>query len=78
MACALFELFLIITSRQALRLTRDAMPLLLASGIAFNAVNISFYLAISKINVAAAITLEYTTPLFVLILSALLHKLRLS
>ncbi len=54
------------------------MPLLLASGIAFTAVNISFYLAISKINVAAAITLEYTAPLFVMILSALLHKRRLS
>ena len=54
------------------------MPLLLASGIAFTAVNISFYLAISKINVAAAITLEYTAPLFVLILSVLLHKRRLS
>ena len=77
-ACALFALFLMITSRQALRLTRDAMPLLLASGIAFTAVNISFYLAISKINVAAAITLEYTAPLFVLILSVLLHKRRLS
>jgi drug/metabolite transporter (DMT)-like permease len=77
-ACALFALFLMITSRQALRLTRDAMPLLLASGIAFTAVNISFYLAIRKINVAAAITLEYTAPLFVLILSVLLHKRRLS
>lgn len=77
-ACALFALFLMITSRQALRLTKDAMPLLLASGIAFTAVNISFYLAISKINVAAAITLEYTAPLFVLILSVLLHKRRLS
>ena len=54
------------------------MPLLLASGIAFTPVNISFYLAISKINVAAAITLEYTAPLFVLILSVLLHKRRLS
>ncbi len=77
-AFALFALFLMITSRQALRLTRDAMPLLLASGIAFTAVNISFYLAISKINVAVAITLEYTAPLFVLILSVLLHKRRLS
>jgi drug/metabolite transporter (DMT)-like permease len=77
-ACALFALFLMITSRQALRLTRDAMPLLLASSIAFTAVNISFYLAISKINVAAAITIEYTAPLFVLILSVLLHKRRLS
>ena len=75
---SLIALFLMITSRQALRLTRDAMPLLLASGIAFTAVNISFYLAISKINVGAAITLEYTAPLFVLILSVLLHKRRLS
>ncbi len=77
-ACALFALFLMITSRQALRLTRDAMPLLLASGIAFTAVNISFYLSISKINVAAAITLEYTAPLFVPILSVMLYKRRLS
>ncbi|MGI9310591.1 MAG: EamA family transporter [bacterium] len=52
-----------------MRLTRDALPLLLASGIAFTAVNVSFYLAISKINVAAAITLEYTAPFFVLIIS---------
>ena len=77
-ACALFAVFLMITSRQTLRLTRDALPLLLASGIAFTAVNVSFYLAISKINVAAAITLEYTAPLFVLVLSVLLHKRSLS
>ena len=63
-ALVVFGLFLGATSRPSLYLERAHLPLLLASGVTFTAVNITFYMAISKISVAAAITLEYTAPFF--------------
>jgi drug/metabolite transporter (DMT)-like permease len=68
-ALVVFGLFLGATSRPSLYLERAHLPLLLASGVTFTAVNITFYMAISKISVAAAITLEYTAPFFVLLIS---------
>ena len=64
-----FAMFLAVTSRSSLALKRAHLPLLIASGVTFTAVNITFYMAISKISVAAAITLEYTAPFFVLLIS---------
>lgn len=40
-------------------------------GVLFVLVNATFYLAINMMNVAAAITLEYTSPFSVLVLSAI-------
>jgi len=52
--------------RDALRLPRRQIAVVVVGGLAFAAVNVTFYLAISLITVAAAITLEYTAPIFVL------------
>jgi DME family drug/metabolite transporter len=68
-ALLVFALFLMATSRSSLGFRRAHVPILLASGVTFTAVNITFYTAISKISVAAAITLEYTAPFFVLLIS---------
>ena len=68
-ALVVFAMFLAVTSRSSLVFKRAHLPLLIASGAMFTAVNITFYMAISKISVAAAITLEYTAPFFVLLIS---------
>ena len=64
-----FAMFLAVTSRSSIAFKRAHLPLLIASGVTFTAVNITFYMAIKKISVAAAITLEYTAPFFVLLIS---------
>jgi threonine/homoserine efflux transporter RhtA len=53
--------------RHAFLFPRSNLSLLIISGIIFSAVNVTFYMAISLTSVAAAITLEYTAPLFILI-----------
>ncbi|MDD9822864.1 MAG: EamA family transporter [Gammaproteobacteria bacterium] len=69
LSCALFAGVILAAPRLSFRVRRSALPLLIAVGLAFTAVNVTFYLAISLISVAGAITLEYTAPFFVLILS---------
>ncbi|WP_431689300.1 EamA family transporter [Hahella sp. NBU794] len=68
-ACAVFSLAMLLTQPATFRVSKSAIPLLIATGLAFTAVNITFYYAISMISVAAAITLEYTAPFFVLLIS---------
>lgn len=67
-AMLVFAVFLLLTSRASLFLKRTHLPIIVASGVMFTAVNVTFYMAISKISVAAAITLEYTAPFFVLLI----------
>ena len=75
-ALSVFAIFLGMWSRDAFRFKRSDVPLLLASGVTFTVVNVTFYMAISKISVAAAITLEYTAPFFVLLISVALGMRR--
>lgn len=70
-------MFLAVTSRSSIAFKRAHPPLLIASGVTFTALNITFYMAISKISVAAAITLEYTAPFFVLLISVASRMRRL-
>jgi len=76
-ALLVFAIFLAATSRSSLVLKRAHLPIIIASGVMFTAVNITFYMAISKISVAAAITLEYTAPFFVLLISVVSGMRRL-
>jgi len=69
LSCALFAGVILAVPRLSFRIKRDALPLLVAAGLAFTAVNVTFYLAISLMSVAGAITLEYTAPFFVLVLA---------
>lgn len=78
LACALFAGVILVAPRLSFRVKREALPILIAAGIAFTSVNVTFYLAISMISVAGAITLEYTAPLFVLIISFLAGTKRIT
>jgi len=69
-ACVVFSLAILLARPRAFRVSKSAIPLLIATGLSFTAVNITFYFAISMTSVAAAITLEYTAPFFVLLISA--------
>jgi drug/metabolite transporter, DME family len=76
-ACAVFSLAMLATQPRTFRTAPSAIPLLIATGLAFTAVNITFYLSISMINVAAAITLEYTAPFFVLAIGIVFNSRRI-
>ncbi|GGY10331.1 membrane protein [Litchfieldella qijiaojingensis] len=75
-ACGIFALMMLVTQPRAFRIKLSSAPLLIATGLAFTAVNVTFYLSISMISVAAAITLEYTAPFFVLIIGLSLKTRR--
>ena len=64
--------------RGAFRVAPGAWPWLVAAGVMFVLVNATFYLAIDLMSVAGAITLEYTSPFFVLVLTALTGKRRIT
>lgn len=78
-ALFVFATFLMVASRSSFDFRLAHLPILVASGLAFTGVNLTFYMAISKISVAAAITLEYTAPFFVLMISVIsgMRRLRL-
>ena len=78
LSCALFAGVILAVPRLSFRVKRDALPLLVAAGLAFTAVNVTFYLAISLMSVAGAITLEYTAPFFVLLLAFIAGSRRIT
>lgn len=65
-ASGIFVAMMLLIKPAAFRVSHGSALLLIATALAFTAVNITFYLLISMITVAAAITLEYTAPFFVL------------
>lgn len=70
-ACSVFVLAILAAQPRAFRVAPSTIPLLIVTGLAFTAVNITFYLSISMISVAAAITLEYTAPFFVMVIGVI-------
>lgn len=76
LACLLFAAIISASPRLSFKPGRAALPVLIAAGVAFTLVNITFYWSISLISVASAITLEYTAPFFVLLISYLAGKKR--
>lgn len=77
-ACIIFLLFALISNRKAFFIKKANLLLLIGVSIAFTMVNITFYLAISLTTVAAAITLEYTAPFFILIIELITFNRKLS
>lgn len=69
LACALFAAIIAASPRLSFKPARSAWPILIAAGVVFTLVNVTFYLSISMISVAGAITLEYTAPFFVLLIA---------
>ncbi len=78
LSCALFAGVILALPGLSFRVKRGALPLLVAAGLAFTAVNVTFYLAISLMSVAGAITLEYTAPFFVLLLAFIAGSRRIT
>jgi drug/metabolite transporter (DMT)-like permease len=51
-----------------------AMPAIVAFGASIAAVNVAYYVAISRIPVGTAISLQYTAPVLILVATALLTR----
>jgi len=77
-ACAVLGLVLLLLPGRPFYIPRTAWRMVLAAGLVFIVVNVTFYLSISLMSVAAAITLEYTSPFFVMVLGALMGQRRIS
>jgi drug/metabolite transporter, DME family len=66
--------YLLVARRDLLRPPRGAVPILLAFGVSTVVVNFSYYLAIHRVAVGVAISLQYTAPVIVLLGAALLAR----
>lgn len=66
--------WLALRRRDLLRPPRRALPYLVAFGAAVVAVNFSYYVAIDRLEVGVAISLQYTAPVLVLALAALTSR----
>jgi drug/metabolite transporter (DMT)-like permease len=60
--------------RDLLRLPRRALPLLIAFGTSVSVVNLSYYVAIDRLAVGVAISLQYTGPVLVLLWTAVVTR----
>ena len=63
-----------IARRDLLRPARPALPSIVAFGASIAAVNVAYYVAISRIPVGTAISLQYTAPVLILIATGLLTR----
>jgi drug/metabolite transporter (DMT)-like permease len=67
-------LFLAFARRDLLRPSRAAVPALIAFGASMVVVNVSYYVAIDRVPVGVAISLQYTAPVLILAGTALLSR----
>ncbi len=68
LAAAVLTPIILATDRRGLRVSRVQLRYLLVMGVLLTLVNITFYYSISKTQVAVAIMLEYTAPVFVVLI----------
>ncbi|PZR61272.1 MAG: hypothetical protein DLM71_08900 [Chloroflexi bacterium] len=66
--------WLALRRRDLLRPPRPALPYLVVFGAAVVAVNFSYYVAIDRLDIGVAISLQYTAPVLVLALAALTSR----
>lgn len=66
--------YLLIVRRDLLRPPRAALPWIVAFGACMAAVNFAYYLAIDRVPVGVAISLQYTAPVLILAATALLAR----
>jgi drug/metabolite transporter (DMT)-like permease len=66
--------WLAVARRDLLVPTRGALPSIAAFGVSIAAVNVAYYVAISRIPVGTAISLQYTAPVMILVATAVLTR----
>ncbi|HEX2884611.1 MAG TPA: EamA family transporter [Candidatus Limnocylindria bacterium] len=66
--------YLLLARRELLRPPRAALPALALFGVCMVAVNYAYYLAIARVPVGVAISLQYTAPVLILAGTALLLR----
>lgn len=66
--------FLLIARRDLLRAPRAAAPWIVGFGVCMVAVNYAYYVAIDRVAVGVAISLQYTAPVLILAATALLAR----
>lgn len=66
--------YLAISRRDLLRAPRSALPMIGLFGVAMVVVNWSYYVAIDRLDVGVAISLQYTAPVLILVLAAIVAR----
>jgi drug/metabolite transporter (DMT)-like permease len=66
--------YLAISRRDLLRAPRSALPRIGLFGVAGVVVNWSYYVAIDRLDVGVAISLQYTAPVLILVLAAIVAR----
>ena len=78
-AAVVFSVYLLITDRSAFKIRLRDLPLFLGTGlVSLLFFNICYFSAIEKSSVAIAAVLLYTSPVFVMIMSAIFFKERIT
>lgn len=67
-------LYLLVARRDLLRPTRSAAPPLVVFGTCMVVVNFAYYVAIDRVPVGVAISLQYTAPVLILAATAILNR----
>jgi drug/metabolite transporter (DMT)-like permease len=67
-------IILVATRRDLLRPARGAMPALIGFGVSMVVVNWAYYVAIDRVPVGVAISLQYTAPVMILVGTAFLTR----
>jgi drug/metabolite transporter (DMT)-like permease len=66
--------YLAISRHDLLRAPRSALPMIGLFGVAMVVVNWSYYVAIDRLDVGVAISLQYTAPVLILVLAAMVAR----
>lgn len=66
--------YLLVARRDLLRPPKAALPAMVAFGGALVVVNFAYYLAISRVQVGVAISLQYTAPVLILAAAAIIQR----
>jgi drug/metabolite transporter, DME family len=67
-------IFLVAFRRPLLRPPRGSIPMIVLFGISVVVVNWSYYVAINRLNVGVAVSLQYTAPVLILVVAAVVGR----
>ncbi|MCC5662406.1 DMT family transporter [Nostoc sp. CHAB 5784] len=75
---AVILFLLILAFKKPLRVTKQAIQFLVIQGIILSAIHLTFYYSISKTNVAIAVMLQCTAPIFVIVFDIFANNYRMN